>query len=94
MKPFCSYQGSKSKYAQQIVDIINPEKGEVIGDFCCGSGTVSLELIKRGCCSLYGGFRHVGRILERHFRRRTIPFLFLPIGFSTRRQIVGTEISN
>ena len=48
----CSYQGGKQKIAGEIVDIFfNREKiddNTKFYDLCCGSGSVSVELINRG----------------------------------------------
>lgn len=50
--PPCSYQGGKQKLAKQIIDIIYEENNinneTIFYDLCCGSGSVSLELINRG----------------------------------------------
>lgn len=48
----CSYQGGKQRLASQIVDVIC-EQNEIneatkFYDLCCGSGAVSIELVKRG----------------------------------------------
>lgn len=48
----CAYQGGKQRLAKQIVDIIY-EENEInedthFYDICCGSGSVSIELVKRG----------------------------------------------
>ncbi|MGU8921450.1 hypothetical protein ACV3UV_12135 [Clostridium perfringens] len=50
--PPCTYQGGKQRYSKQIVDIIF-EQNEVKSDtkfydLCCGSGSITLELISRG----------------------------------------------
>lgn len=50
--PPCTYQGGKQRYAKQIVDIIF-EENEINAetkfyDLCCGSGSITLELISRG----------------------------------------------
>lgn len=48
----CSYQGGKQRLAKDIVDIIYKEE-EINGethffDLCCGSGTITIELLNRG----------------------------------------------
>ncbi|MCM3387207.1 DNA adenine methylase [Ureibacillus chungkukjangi] len=48
----CAYQGGKQRLAKQIVDIIF-EQNEInddtkFYDLCCGSGAISIELVKRG----------------------------------------------
>lgn len=43
-----SYQGAKGRLAPQIVDIILPTDDFPFYDMCCGSGTVSIEMIERG----------------------------------------------
>jgi site-specific DNA-adenine methylase len=49
MKPPVSYQGGKQKIATKIVDAICPISKDVkFYDLCCGSGAISLELVKRG----------------------------------------------
>lgn len=76
MKPFCSYQGSKSKYASQIVDIINPTEKEIVTDFCCGSGAVSLELIKRGAVPLMVDLGMWGAFWENIYRGSQLELFF------------------
>lgn len=48
----CSYQGGKQRLAKQIVDIIFEQKDinedTKFYDLCCGSGAISIELVKRG----------------------------------------------
>lgn len=48
----CSYQGGKSRLAKQIVDIFFEEnktdENTKFYDLCCGSGSVSIELMNRG----------------------------------------------
>lgn len=48
----CAYQGGKSRIAKQVVDIIfdNNEINEQTKfyDLCCGSGSISIELVNRG----------------------------------------------
>ena len=50
--PPCSYQGGKQRLAKQIVDIIFSQneinKDTKFYDLCCGSGSITLELINRG----------------------------------------------
>lgn len=52
LTPPCSYQGGKQRLAKQIVDILfkeNKINDEThFYDLCCGSGSISLELINRG----------------------------------------------
>ena len=43
-----TYQGAKHRYAAAIIDQINPRFDEPFYDLCCGSGTVSIELLNRG----------------------------------------------
>lgn len=52
----CSYQGGKQRLAKQIVDIMlsdnencfkNTQKAQFY-DICCGSGSVSIEMMNRG----------------------------------------------
>ena len=47
MKTICSYQGSKSKYSEKIVQLINPKNDSHVVDMCCGSGAITLELLER-----------------------------------------------
>lgn len=52
LKPPCTYQGGKQRYAKQIIDIIY-QQNEInedtkFYDLCSGSGAISLELINRG----------------------------------------------
>ncbi|MFQ3543479.1 DNA adenine methylase [Halobacillus rhizosphaerae] len=48
----CAYQGGKSRIAKDIVDIFYKEneinEDTKFYDLCCGSGSVSIELINRG----------------------------------------------
>jgi site-specific DNA-adenine methylase len=48
----CAYQGGKSRIAKQIIDFIFNEnkidENTKFYDLCCGSGSISLELINRG----------------------------------------------
>lgn len=48
----CAYQGGKARIANKIVDIIFKEnridENTKFYDLCCGSGAISIELIKRG----------------------------------------------
>lgn len=48
----CAYQGGKSRIAKKIVDIIFKENKineyTKFYDLCCGSGSISIELINRG----------------------------------------------
>ena len=50
--PPCTYQGAKQRVASEIVDIIferNPIYNDTkFYDLCCGTGSISLELISRG----------------------------------------------
>lgn len=54
--PPCSYQGGKQRLAKDIVDIIlkdNPylveeDNNTKFYDLCCGSGSISIEMINRG----------------------------------------------
>ena len=50
--PPCTYQGAKQRVASEIVDIIferNPIYTDTkFYDLCCGTGSISLELISRG----------------------------------------------
>ena len=43
-----TYQGAKHRYAATIIDQIKPRFDEPFYDLCCGSGTVSIELVNRG----------------------------------------------
>lgn len=43
-----TYQGAKHRYAAAIIDHIGPRFDEPFYDLCCGSGTVSIELVNRG----------------------------------------------
>ena len=43
-----TYQGAKHRYAAAIIDRIKPRFDEPFYDLCCGSGTVSIELVNRG----------------------------------------------
>ena len=48
----CSYQGGKQRLAKQIVDIFFEENkidnNTHVYDLCCGSGSISVELLNRG----------------------------------------------
>lgn len=48
----CAYQGGKQRLAKDIVDIIYKQneinEDTKFYDLCCGSGAISIELIKRG----------------------------------------------
>lgn len=52
----CSYQGGKQRLAKQIVDIMLSDNEKRVGntagtqfyDICCGSGSVSIEMMNRG----------------------------------------------
>ena len=50
--PPCTYQGAKQRVSKEIVDIIfkrnQIDKNTKFYDLCCGSGTITLELISRG----------------------------------------------
>lgn len=50
--PPCAYQGGKQRIAKQIVDIIYEQNkindNTKFYDLCCGSGSISLEMINRG----------------------------------------------
>lgn len=50
--PPCTYQGAKQRVAKEIVDIIFNENfiynGTKFYDLCCGTGSISLELMSRG----------------------------------------------
>ena len=52
LTPPCTYQGGKQRYSKQIVDIIfeqnNITENTKFYDLCCGSGSITLELISRG----------------------------------------------
>ena len=52
LRPPCAYQGGKQRIASKIVDVIfeqnNIDNNTRFYDLCCGSGSISLELIKRG----------------------------------------------
>ena len=48
LKAPVAYQGGKSRLASAIVDIIYDANKDHYYDLCCGSGAVSIELIKRG----------------------------------------------
>jgi len=44
-----SYQGGKQRIANKIVDIIYPHLGDkTFYDICCGSGSISIEMVNRG----------------------------------------------
>lgn len=44
----CTYQGAKTKYSKQIIDLIISQKtSSSFYDVCCGSGTISIEMVKR-----------------------------------------------
>lgn len=43
-----SYQGGKQRIAPQIIDAMEINPNEPFYDLCCGSGAVSIELVKRG----------------------------------------------
>ena len=48
----CSYQGGKQRLAKQIVDIIYQQNDITedtrFYDLCCGSGSISIEMVNRG----------------------------------------------
>jgi site-specific DNA-adenine methylase len=48
----CAYQGGKQRIAKEIVDVIYRENeindDTKFYDLCCGSGAVSIEMVKRG----------------------------------------------
>lgn len=50
--PPCTYQGAKQRVVSEIVDIIFNENfiynNTKFYDLCCGTGTITLELISRG----------------------------------------------
>lgn len=46
MIPAVSYQGAKQRIAGKLLDIMRPSG--VFYDLCCGSGSVSIELVNRG----------------------------------------------
>lgn len=48
LAPAVSYTGDKSSLAKQIVDIISPDADNIFYDLCCGTGAISLELVRRG----------------------------------------------
>ena len=53
--PPCTYQGGKQRLSGEIIDYIDRCDGLLSGgmrfyDMCCGSGSISLELINRGFC--------------------------------------------
>jgi site-specific DNA-adenine methylase len=55
MQPPCAYQGGKQRLASKIVNLLMIElsSGQSVSsakfaDLCCGSGAVSIELVKRG----------------------------------------------
>lgn len=52
LTPPCTYQGGKQRIASNIIDIIlntcNINEETKFIDLCCGSGSLSLELINRG----------------------------------------------
>lgn len=52
--PPCAYQGGKQRIADKIVDIIyeNSDINEntKFYDLCCGSGSISIELVNQGVC--------------------------------------------
>lgn len=43
-----TYQGAKHRIAGKIVDIMNPMDSSRFFDICCGSGSISMELVSRG----------------------------------------------
>jgi site-specific DNA-adenine methylase len=43
-----AYQGGKKRLASTILQIIQPPHGELFHDLCCGSGAISLELVRHG----------------------------------------------
>lgn len=69
LKSPCTFQGAKTRIADTIVDYILSylieDRCNMFYDLCCGSGTISLELLKNGVspesitmidCSSFGGF--------------------------------------
>lgn len=44
----CAYQGGKQRIADKILDIIKPDASVPFVDLCCGTGAVSIALVKRG----------------------------------------------
>lgn len=48
LQPPVTYQGGKQRIAAAILDHINPDPQRKFYDLCCGSGSVSLELVNRG----------------------------------------------
>jgi 16S rRNA G966 N2-methylase RsmD len=47
--PLCGYSGGKRRLAKQIVDLFSPPtKGQKFLDLGCGSGAITMELIRRG----------------------------------------------
>lgn len=48
LKPAVSYQGSKTRLAEDIINTIDPPEGYPFYDLCCGNGSISIELIRRG----------------------------------------------
>lgn len=50
--PPCTYQGAKQRVAKEIVDIIFERniiyQDTKFFDLCCGTGTITLELLSRG----------------------------------------------
>lgn len=51
LKSPLSYQGGKQKIANKIVDFIFEKKYDAFIDVCCGSGSISIELLNRGILS-------------------------------------------
>lgn len=48
MKPPVSYQGSKTRIADKIIDVIMPFEDAPFFDMCCGNGSISICLVDSG----------------------------------------------
>lgn len=48
MKPPATYQGGKARLAKPIVDYLMTGGRGLYADLCCGSGAISVELVRRG----------------------------------------------
>jgi len=46
--PPTTYQGGKQRIAKIIIDYISPQPTQAFYDLCCGSGSISIELVNRG----------------------------------------------
>ena len=48
MIPAVTYQGGKQRIAQQILEIMKINQNDDFHDLCCGSGSLSIELVNQG----------------------------------------------